>query len=143
MSSISLESAIRTCKVDTAWANRVQSDRFLNPENMICPTWTGLDFTGRTVCNHSFMHEKAGCNSADDRVEIENQLRPDYISYLNLDAKGIDGDIYKESLQHTGQYGTDFQRHLVGKCPNTSYGLYQKGLNSGMSATGAPENFYM
>jgi hypothetical protein len=136
MSSISLEAAIRTCKVDTAWANRVQSDRFLNPDNMICPTWTGLDLTGRTVCNNSFMHEKAGCNSADDRVEIENQHRPDYNSYITLDAKGMQGDIYDDALQHTGQYGTDFNSHLVGRCPSTAYGLYQKGMQSGMTGTG-------
>jgi hypothetical protein len=40
---ISLEGALRTCKVDTAWANRIQSDRFENPELMVCPLWNGFD----------------------------------------------------------------------------------------------------
>ena len=31
MSLISLEGSVRTCKVNTAWANRIQSDRFENP----------------------------------------------------------------------------------------------------------------
>ena len=47
--SISLEAAIRTCKVDTGWANKVESDRFLNPNNMMCPIWTGVDSAGRSV----------------------------------------------------------------------------------------------
>ena len=29
--SVSLEAALRTCKVDTGWANRIQTDRFLIP----------------------------------------------------------------------------------------------------------------
>ena len=29
--TMSLEAAIRTCKVDPAYANKVESDRFLNP----------------------------------------------------------------------------------------------------------------
>ena len=37
--SVSLESAIRTCKVDTAYAAKIESDRFLNPGNMVCPVW--------------------------------------------------------------------------------------------------------
>ena len=34
---ISLEAATRTCKVDTASAARLESDRFLNPVNVVCP----------------------------------------------------------------------------------------------------------
>ena len=41
--SVSLESALRTCKVDTAWADKIASDRFLNPDNMVCPIWNGMD----------------------------------------------------------------------------------------------------
>ena len=42
----SLESSIRTCQVDTAWANRAQSDRFLNSNALSCPTWGGTDLAG-------------------------------------------------------------------------------------------------
>ena len=31
----SLEGALRTCKVDTGWAARIQSDRFENPNLMV------------------------------------------------------------------------------------------------------------
>jgi hypothetical protein len=94
MANISLEGAIRTCKVDTAYANKVESDRFLNPENMVCPVWNGYDITGRRVCPDSFVTKRAGCNSAEDRVVVENNQRPQYMEYVNLSANGIDGDIY-------------------------------------------------
>ena len=91
--AISLEAAIRTCKVDTGWANKVESDRFLNPNNMVCPIWNGVDLTGRRVCPDSFYTKRAGCNSAEDRVVVENAQRPQYMEYINLSANGIDGAI--------------------------------------------------
>ena len=39
--------ALRTCKVNTGWANRLESDRFQNPNLMVCPTWNGMDNAGR------------------------------------------------------------------------------------------------
>ena len=36
---ISLEAATRTCKVDQGSAARIESDRFLNPQMVVCPTW--------------------------------------------------------------------------------------------------------
>ena len=43
---------------------------------MVCPLWNGVDTTGRTVCEYSYWTKNAGCNSATDRVIIENDLRP-------------------------------------------------------------------
>ena len=87
---LSLEGALRTCKVNTGWANRIQSDRFENPNLMVCPVWNGVDLAGRPVCADSFYTKRAGCNSAEDRVIVENAVsRPQYIEYLNLDAAGI------------------------------------------------------
>ena len=105
MSSISLEGSIRTCKVDTGYANKVESDRFLNPENMVCPIWNGVDLTGRRVCPDSFYTKSAGCNSAEDRVVVENNLRPQYAEYVNLSANGIDAKIYGNTMpwQEVGQ----------------------------------------
>lgn len=93
MSFISLEGSIRTCKVDSGWANKVQSDRFLNSNLMLCPPWNGYDTAGRPVCADSFVTKTAGCNSANDRVVVENALRPQYIEYVNLDAQGIRGGL--------------------------------------------------
>ncbi len=91
---LSLEGALRTCKVDTSWANRIQSDRFENPEMMVCPVWTGFDNAGRPVSADSYYTKTAGCNTPEDRVFVENALRPQYFQYVNLDASGLGGNIY-------------------------------------------------
>ena len=97
--SVSLESSIRTCKVNAGWATKVQSDRFQNPNLMVCPVWNGVDSAGRLVCPDSFYTKRAGCNSAEDRVVVENNVsRPQYIPYVNLDAAGIAGNIYGNTL---------------------------------------------
>lgn len=96
--SLSIESAVRTCKVDTGWANKVQSDRFENPNLMVCPFWNGVDTAGRRVCPDSFMTKSAGCNSPEDRVVVENNVsRPAYMGYINLNAAGLAGDIYGDT----------------------------------------------
>lgn len=89
--SVSLQSAVRTCDVNVEWASRIQSDRFLNPTNMLCPIWNGVDTAGREVCVDSFKTKRAGCSSALDRVAVENNLRPQYSEYVNLQALGIEG----------------------------------------------------
>ena len=95
--SVSLESALRTCKVDTAYAPRIQSDRFQNPNIMVCPIWNGMDTAGRSVCENSFYTKRGGCNNATDRVDIENSVsRPQYMEYITLSANGIAGHIYTD-----------------------------------------------
>lgn len=123
--SISLEKAINTCKVSTGWSNRIQSDRFLNPSQMVCVTWGGYDLTGRQVSPDSFYTKTAGCNSAQDRVVVENMLRPQYSDYITLNmGAGLAGDIYsnvdaqmgvrssqanmRENNDRTGNYGLQF-----------------------------------
>ena len=95
---ISIEAATRTCKVDTASAARIESDRFLNPNNVMCPVWQGVDLAGRQVCPDSFYTKRAGCNSAADRVIVENAQRPQYFEYINLSDEGIRSDIYKNNM---------------------------------------------
>ena len=136
--SVSLESAIRTCKVDTAWANRIESDRFLNPNNMVCPVWNGVDTAGRQVCPDSFYTKRAGCNSAEDRVIVENNVsRPQYVEYLPLDALGIKGDIYGDNMNQqetqartralqgvhkvTGSFGQDWGGLVYPSCGMRPY----------------------
>lgn len=83
MSIVNLESALRTCKTNSANAERVLSDRFLNPRNMVCSVWNGLDAAGRVSCADGFKTKSAGCNSAQDRVGVENVLRPQYMTYIS------------------------------------------------------------
>jgi len=133
MSNLSLQASIRTCKVDPGWANKIESDRFFNPNLMMCPVWNGRDLTGRKVCPDSFYTKREGCNSAEDRITVENSLRPQYMEYITLDAAGIQGAFdstgpysgdrtrdgfpmnsqtrtqsRQEFLDHTGNFGLDF-----------------------------------
>lgn len=64
--------------------------RTLYPDAMMCPMWTGTDLAGRPVCENSFYTKRAGCNSALDRIKVEDSLRPRYAEFL-LDARGIEG----------------------------------------------------
>lgn len=160
MSNISLESAIRTCKVDTAYSNKVQSDRFLNPDLMVCPIWNGVDTTGREVCPDSYWTKNAGCNSAEDRVMVENSVsRPQYMEYINLSANGIDGAIYgntmpwnqvgqtREELDAinnvTGNFGLQFGANTY---PGCNYYPYEQAVGQekqAMQSTAAPvEGFH-
>jgi len=130
--ALSLESAIRTCKVDTAYANKVESDRFLNPQNMVCPIWNGVDSAGRRVCPDSYWTKTAGCNSAEDRVFVENNLRPQYMEYINLSANGIQADIYGGNGGSPQEYGNSMPYNNVGDTANVfAYPEnFQKCLNS-------------
>jgi hypothetical protein len=87
--SISLLGSLTTCKVNTGYANKLQSDRFENPSNMLCPLWNGQDSYGRFVSPDSYYTKTPGCASADDRVAVENFLRPQYMEYVALDAAGF------------------------------------------------------
>jgi len=98
--SFSLNASLTTCRFDSGDANKIQSDRFLNPALMMCPTWTGQNLKGQEVCPDSFYTKSRGCNSAVDRVVVENDQRPDYISYIGLNAAGINGNIYDNVYEH-------------------------------------------
>lgn len=92
--AISLEASVRTCDVNVGEANRIQSDRFFNPNNMVCVPWNGVNNKGQEVCPDSFYTKTPGCDSAEDRVMVENAQRPKYINYVTLSAAGIGGHIY-------------------------------------------------
>lgn len=91
---ISLQGSLKTCKADTAWKERLQSNRFQDPENMICIPWNGRDMVGRPACADSFVTKSAGCNTPSDRVLVENQLRPQYMEATSTDAYGFRSDLY-------------------------------------------------
>ena len=96
LGATSIESAVRTCKVNTGYANKIESDRFLNPNNLVCPLWNGLDTAGRQACPDSFYTKREGCNSAEDRVVVENNVtRPQYMEYVTLNAGGFVGEQFK------------------------------------------------
>lgn len=116
--NLSIKSAIRTCKADVSNAEKMFSDRFLNPSQMVCPVWSGHDLTGRSVCADSFMTKSPGCNSAEDRISIENKVsRPAYFELITLDDT-LSADLYgttkwdmikaKKDLQNNGYTGVQY-----------------------------------
>jgi hypothetical protein len=151
----SIESAVRTCKVNTGYANRIESDRFLNPNNMVCPLWNGVDTAGRQACPDSFYTKRGGCNSAEDRVVVENNVsRPQYMEYITLNAGGFTsaaGTDLKEAMDmqakrygNTSQFvgsmrqqnATDAVHNLTGQFGQvTGYDQY---VQSSCSDSGAP-----
>lgn len=141
--AISLEKSVRTCDVNVGEASRIQSDRFFNPRNMVCIPWNGINNKGQTVCPDSFYTKTAGCDSAEDRVMVENALRPKYINYVTLGAQGIGGHIYgNESAQCnaisrqkfdesrnniTGNFGKQFGADV--KTTSCSINAYERGMS--------------
>jgi hypothetical protein len=138
MSSLSLNAAVRTCHVQAGEASRIESDRFLNPNKNICIPWNNMNSKGQIVCEDSFYTKRAGCNSADDRVSVENLLRPKYWSYIGLESAGLAGDIYgsnvnahmeagssnrweKSRLGLTGNFGNQFGATNYQTCGHDSY----------------------
>ncbi len=105
--ALSLEKSVRTCQVNVGEANRIQSDRFENPMNMVCIPWNGLNNKGQVVSPDSFYTKTPGCNSAEDRVMVENAQRPNYMSYVTLGAQGIKGNIYGNMEAKVNAVGRD------------------------------------
>jgi len=135
--SFSLNSALRTCKVDSGYAANFESQRFLNPAQMVCPPWSGFDSAGRQVCADSFYTKSPGCNSPADRVDVENYLRPQYFQYITLDAEGLQGNLYstesaartrdvRDARFHTGNFGSDFGAFTRKQCPGPT-SVYAQG----------------
>jgi hypothetical protein len=105
--AMSLEKSVRTCSVNVGEANRIQSDRFFNPSSMVCVAWSGLNNKGQVVSPDSFYTKTPGCDSAEDRVMVENAQRPNYMSYVTLGAQGIQGNIYGNMDAQTNAQGRD------------------------------------
>lgn len=88
----SLTASVRNTTVYPGSENRMFSDRFLNSDTMSCIAWNGYDSVGQEVCADSFYTKAPGCNSALDRVDVENAIhRPQYMNLLTLGSQGILG----------------------------------------------------
>ena len=79
--SVALTGSVQTCSVNTGYANKLWSDT-------LCPLWNGIDMYGRVVSYDSYYTKAPGCESALDRVAVENYQRPQYIDFVPLDAAG-------------------------------------------------------
>jgi hypothetical protein len=126
MSNISLQKSVRSCDVSTGEAPRIQSDRFFNPSNMVCIPWNGMNNKGQQVCPDSWWTKTAGCNSSEDRILVENELRPKYTNYVTLGAEGISGHIYGSESDYVNSVERtkfDYQRTSDPKFGTGNFGL--------------------
>ena len=161
--SMSLQASVRSCDVNVGEANRIQSDRFFNPSNMVCIPWNGMNNKGQQVSPDSFYTKTAGCDSAEDRVMVENSQRPKYMNYVTLGADGIEGDIYgngvkegygnvaearesagrtafdKSRYKITGSFGNDFGANVAYQ--GCTIGSYERGMAQ-MAETERGQEFY-
>lgn len=96
MSYLSLQKSVRTCRVDTGFADKIYSERFLSACDVVCPVWSGVDMYGRAVSPDTMNLEVAGCRSALDRVDVESYHRPQYFNFVNLDGFGVHGNLHAE-----------------------------------------------
>ena len=159
MSSLSLNASLRTCKVQTGYAANAESDRFLNPGNMVCVPWNGMNLKGQTVHADSRNTKSAGCNSALDRVSVESHLRPDYSAYIGLNMAGLQGEMYDGNQtaydnthnardwelgrrKVTGNYGSQFQASNVGSCTMHSYDKAMADIDKNKRHNGFANNSY-
>lgn len=135
---ISIDKSIRTSRVDVGSANRLESDRFLNSCNATCPVWNNQDTTGRNVCEDSFYTKSPGCNSAVERVDVENYQRPQYFDYVNLKAYGLNGNMYTQANINRSQASSDInnitgnfgEQHYSRMNFLDTYNKYEKGMRA-------------
>ena len=92
-----------------------------------------FDLAGRPVCADSFYTKRSGCNSAMDRVVVENNLRPQYFDYINLSDEGIRGNMFGDNMAYTDAGIANIQE------ANTSRYTGRFGMVSGSNMAGAYE----
>lgn len=90
----SITGEILTSKVNVGYADKLWSTERQDQNQMMCPMWGGYDLTGRQVCADSFYTKNEGCNTAIDRINVENDQRPRYVNFVTLSAEGIGGALY-------------------------------------------------
>ena len=147
MSNLSLTSSIKTCNMDVGYADKIQSARFQDPNLMLCPVWNGYNTAGQPVCADSFYTKREGCNSALDRVSVENNLRPQYAEFINLNTKGYTDDqmysnnkhqsdqmLQNQSVEYSNNnlpnFGTQFSSVTYKRCNTTTEIVSNESYNN-------------
>lgn len=77
-------------RVRTDNANRYQSERTFNDNVNICPSVKLNDLMGRGAIVNTLYTKAPGCNTALDRQCVENKLRSDLFSSVQLSAVGVE-----------------------------------------------------
>lgn len=133
------------CHVNKNKTERDFSDRFLNPNNMVCPPRAGVDTLGRPAGEYSIRTTSAGCNSALERVAVEDYQRPSAFSSVSLNNIGMMGGYTCSELERqelASQQAQQIQRSY-GSISNDSRAYYsQKMRDQQMYNIGERVNYY-
>lgn len=71
------------------WGTYLASERYLNPNHMVCPTRASVDAMGRLSARTALNTETGGCTPALNRVHAENAVRASATSALGFSAYGL------------------------------------------------------
>lgn len=108
----SLEKSIRTGVVPNDAGLKLQSLRWMEMSNRLCPERSLYDIAGRGPmdCMDSLYSKREGCTSALDRVNVENSQRPHYSEFMRMDAGAISG--VTPTNVKVNRYETDPQKDM-------------------------------
>ncbi len=134
-------SAANNARTNAGYATNLASDRFLNPENVVCPAWNGLDSAGRPATSNSFNTKCPGGNNALDRVVVENALRPPYSQRINTDASGYAATMYGNPSASLAKFDAANRSAAIHNSKNIAGNAGGSGVSSAVRAT-APMNAY-
>ncbi len=90
-------------RVQTGWASRFNSDRFLNSNQLVCPPPMYVDLQGRPADHYSIRTTSAGCNSSLERVDVENAQRPSSFTFATLSDIGMNGGYSCDELKKANE----------------------------------------
>jgi hypothetical protein len=131
-------------RVETGWAQRYKSDRIFNSDTMVCPIRKNNDLMGRSADPYSLITTTEGCNSALDRVSVEDSQRSNFFSSVTLSNIGIQGgvDICKDLDTVNNEISHQFQMAKGGLVPDNRAYYSQKMREQQWTDLGEKVQYY-
>lgn len=85
-------------KVSTDYAERNQTNTWINSNNVACFNTNNLDNFGRIACNDSLTLNSRNCQNPLDRVKAENNNRPSKSNNLYLNTDTLNENIFSSNF---------------------------------------------
>jgi hypothetical protein len=115
---ISITKNLRNPKVSVGYADNARSETFQDLRFAVCPVASFQDNYGRPVSTYGSKILTGGCNSANARIDVENNVwRPYYHPWLNV-PEGIQQADYEKYVDDTSN------RDMMGVARDRSFGLH-------------------
>lgn len=125
MSLTFINNSVFGTRVNVGYADKFFSTERQDHNYMQCVQRDAYDMTGRQSCADSLNTKREGCNTATDRITVENAQRPYYSSYIGLNVyTGVKSDLYAP-LPGAVSYGQVAEAQVSQRTP--SYGGVLQG----------------